>query len=223
VLGVTDESIELPTADDAMSATQVEQLIAGARVGEPDQLGPLLQLYRNYLTILAGTQLHERLRRRVSPSDVVQEAMLAAHRDFVKFRGCTEQEFLCWLRQVLINTIHHLVDTHLHAQRRDLRREVSIEQMGLALNRSAEQLTQALADPGPSPSAPARRHEAAVNLANQLARLNPDYRDVIVLRALQGLSFDEVAERMERSSGAVRMLWLRAIEKFKQIYESEEH
>ncbi|MCA9171232.1 MAG: hypothetical protein KDB23_26345, partial [Planctomycetales bacterium] len=44
---------------------------------------------------------------------------------------------------------------------------------------------------------------------------------VIVMRTLQGLSFDEVAARMERSAGAVRMLWLRAIEKFKQVYEAE--
>ncbi len=56
-------------------------------------------------------------------------------------------------------------------------------------------------------------------LADQLARLPPQYRDVIVLRNLQGLSFEEVADRMDRKPGAVRMLWLRAIEKFKLIYQ----
>ncbi len=56
-------------------------------------------------------------------------------------------------------------------------------------------------------------------MADQLSRLPPQYRDVIVLRNLQGLSFDEVAERMGRKPGTVRMLWLRAIEKFKQIYQ----
>ena len=39
---------------------------------------------------------------------------------------------------------------------------------------------------------------------------------MIVLRNLQGLPFDEIAERMDRKPAAVRMLWLRAIEKFKQ-------
>lgn len=204
-----------------MTDGDVEQLIAAARQIDREQLGDLLQMYRNYLTILASTQLSERLRRRVSPSDVVQEAMLAAHRDFERFRGCSEREFLSWLRQVLIRTIHHLVDTHLRAQRRDIRREVSIEQMGAALDQSAVQLGGFLADPGPSPSAPVRRREAAVEMANRLSQLSPDYRDVIVMRTLQGLSFDEVATRMERSAGAVRMLWLRAIEKFKQVYEAE--
>ena len=56
-------------------------------------------------------------------------------------------------------------------------------------------------------------------LADQLSHLPPHYRDVIVLRNLQGLSFEEVADRMERKPGAVRMLWLRAIEKFKQVYQ----
>ena len=40
-----------------------------------------------------------------------------------------------------------------------------------------------------------------------------------MLRNLQGLSFDEVAQRMERKPGTVRMLWLRAIEKFRHLYE----
>ena len=52
-------------------------------------------------------------------------------------------------------------------------------------------------------------------MADQLSKLPPHYRDVIVYRVLQGLSFDEIAERMERSSGAVRMLWLRGLEAFR--------
>jgi len=64
-----------------------------------------------------------------------------------------------------------------------------------------------------------RQRQRSVALADQLARLKPQYRDVIVLRNLQGLSFDEVAERMDRKTGSVRMLWLRAMEKFKEICE----
>ena len=48
-------------------------LLADARRSS-DSLGELLQLYRNYLTILASTQINARLRRRISPSDLVQEA-----------------------------------------------------------------------------------------------------------------------------------------------------
>lgn len=195
----------------------VEKLLDGARQGEPRVLGDLLQVYRNYLTILASTQLDRRLRRRMNPSDLVQETMLAAHRDFEQFRGDSEREFLGWLRQILINCLHHAIDTHVKAKMRDVRREISIEQANTALDRTAVNLVQVLADNGPSPSAPVRQRERVVALADQLAKLRPQYRDVIVLRNLQGLSFEEIAVRMDRNPGAVRMLWLRAIEKFKQI------
>ena len=145
--------------------------------------------------------------------------MLAAHCDFAKFRGSTEREFLAWLRQILINCLHHAVDTHVRAKMRDVRREISVEQANAALDRSAVGFAQMLADQGPSPSASMQQHERAVAFADQLAKLRPQYRDVIVLRNLQGLSFEEVADRMNRKPGNVRMLWLRAIDKLKQVYE----
>ena len=100
-----------------------------------------------------------------------------------------------------------------------MRREISVEQVGATLDRSACNFAQMLADRGPSPSASMQHRERAVALADQLSRLPSQYRDVIVLRNLQGLSFEEVADRMDRKPGTVRMLWLRAIEKFKQIYQ----
>ena len=197
-------------------------LLVQAKRGDAQQLGQLLQLYRNYLVILASAQLDARLRRRVSPSDLVQEAMLGAYRDFQQFRGGTERELLAWLRQILIHCLHHAYELHLQAGRRDLRREVPLDDLNQSLDRSALLLSEVLVDRGASPSAPAHERERAVAIADLLAQLRPDYRDVIVLRNLQGLSFEEVAERMQRKAGAVRMLWLRAIEKFRQLYEADE-
>jgi RNA polymerase sigma-70 factor (ECF subfamily) len=199
--------------------SSVKGLLDKAKDGQRDCLGHLLQLYRNYLTILATTQLDRKLRQRMNPSDLVQETMLAAHCDFAKFRGSTEREFLVWLRQILINCLHHAVDTHVKAKMRDVRREVSVERANAALDRSAAGFAQTLADQGPSPSTSLQQHERAVAFADQLAKLRPQYRDVIVLRNLQGLSFEEVADRMNRKPGSVRMMWLRAIDKLKQVYE----
>ena len=53
-------------------------------------------------------------------------------------------------------------------------------------------------------------------LANYLAKLSPDYRQVLILRHCEGLAFKEVAQRMGRSAGAVRMLWLRAISQIRE-------
>jgi RNA polymerase sigma-70 factor (ECF subfamily) len=192
-----------------------EALLRDAREGASEPLGRLLQLYRNYLTILAATQLDRRLRRRLSPSDLVQETMLAAHRDFAKFQGSTEPQFLAWLRKILINCLYHSIETHVKSKMRDVRCEVSIDEVTARLDRSS----MGLADRGTSPSGPVREREQAVAFANELAKLRPQYREVIVLRNLQGLSFEEIAARLNRNGSAVRMLWLRAIEKLRQVYE----
>jgi RNA polymerase sigma-70 factor (ECF subfamily) len=55
-----------------------------------------------------------------------------------------------------------------------------------------------------------------VLLAAALARLPDDYREVVILRNLEGLSHEEVARRMDRSAGAVRMLWVRALTRLRE-------
>lgn len=192
----------------------VEMLLA-AKSGDTETRGRLLQWYSNYLSVLASTQLDQRLRRRVNPSDLVQETMLAAHRDFGGFRGASQPELLGWLRKILINTLHRTVATHVGAGKRDIRREISIDQASARLDESACTMAATLPSQGESPSAPMRARERSVEFANQLSQLKPDYRDVIVMRVLQGLSFEEIGQRMDRTSGATRMLWLRALDHFK--------
>ena len=58
--------------------------------------------------------------------------------------------------------------------------------------------------------------EQELRLAEVLGRLPDDYREVIVLRNLEGLSHEEVARRMGRSIGAVRMLWVRALSRLRR-------
>jgi RNA polymerase sigma-70 factor (ECF subfamily) len=84
------------------------------------------------------------------------------------------------------------------------------------LAQSSQRLGRVLAAPGSSPSQQAMRHEKEVVLADLLARLPDDYREVIVLRNLEGLSHEEVARRMGRNVGAVRMLWTRALARLRQ-------
>ena len=198
------------------STREFSQLLATARTGDREALGELLQWYCNYLTILASTQLDKRLQRRLSPSDLVQDTLLAAQRDFPDFRGQCERELLGWLRQILINSLHRAIEVHLKAGKRDLRREVSLDDMNTSMDKSAVNFGAILAGNGTSPSGPVHARERAVALANELSKLPEHYREVIVLRNLQSLSFEEIATRMEKSVGAVRMLWLRAIDKFKE-------
>ncbi len=203
---------------DSEIAEKIAAAKKAASEGDAAELGNLLQSYFNYLTVLANTQLDRRLRQRLNPSDLVQETMLAAHRDFGAFRGQSPGELVGWLRQILIHVLHGAIDKHVKAEKRDIRREVSIDQMRVSVDQSAMNLAGILAANTDSPSSPVLQAERARELADCLAELRPDYAEVITLRNLQGLSFDDVAEKMGRSSGAARMLWLRAIEQFKKVY-----
>lgn len=196
-------------------ADEFRDLLARAKGGDRDALGSLLQWYANYLTILATTGLDQQLRRRLNPSDVVQEAMLEAHRDFGDFRGQSQGELLAWLRQILIHALHHNFARHVKAEKRDIRREVSIDVVSNRLEESACNLASLIPSNVETPSASMQARESEVELADQLSRLPRQYRDVIVYRVLQGLTFDEIAKLMDRSNGAVRMLWLRGLEAFK--------
>jgi RNA polymerase sigma-70 factor (ECF subfamily) len=118
---------------------------------------------------------------------------------------------LHWLQRILSGRLHRLVCKHVRTRKRDIYRQVSLEWLPAGRPHAHADGRMQLMAPGSSPSARALRQELSELLAQRLARLKPAYRDVLVLRNLKGLSFEEVARRMGRSSGAVRVLWLRAL------------
>ena len=206
----------------ARAQSEVDRLFTSARAGSNSCLGRLLSLYTNYLKLLVTAQMDHRLRVRVSPSDIVQDTFFEAHRDFEQFRGQSTGEFVAWLRKIVVNNILRVVEQHVLAEKRDVRREVSLEQIGRRLEESTVRLETFLAQEVESPSGCAVRREHEIQLADALAALPADYRDIIVLRHIEGLPFEKVAERMKRSAGAVRMLWLRALKKLRESLEERE-
>lgn len=188
-------------------------LLHEARAGDSATLGRLLEQYRHYLSLLARVQIGQRLQGKVDPEDLVQETFLEAHRHFDRFQGDHEGQFVHWLRQILAARIATLVRHYLGTQGRDVRLEQEIRD---ALDRSSIILDGGLVARGSSPSHQAARREQAVLLADALATLPDDYREAIVLRHLEGLTFPEVARRMERSQDSVEKLWMRALVRLRQ-------
>jgi RNA polymerase sigma-70 factor (ECF subfamily) len=185
-----------------------EQLLCRARARDGPALGKLLELYRNYLELLARLQIGRRLQGKVDAADLVQETFLAAHMHFAQFRGTTEEELAGWLRQILASRLAKLVRRFCGTQRRDVRLERQLED---ELDQSSRQLDQRLAAPGSTPSQRAVRREQAVLLADALRQLPDDYREVLVLHHLEGLSLVQVARRLGRSLDSVKNVWLRAL------------
>jgi RNA polymerase sigma-70 factor (ECF subfamily) len=165
--------------------------------------------------LLATTQIEKRLAARVSPSDIVQETMLKAHKNFGQFEGSSEKELLAWLRQILIHSLARFVEQYMLAAKRDIRREISIDHSPHAEGDNLPPRRADLPADGLSPSGIVQQREETRLLAQRLAELPEDYREVLVLRNIQGLSFEEASARLGRSVGATRMLWLRALEKLR--------
>jgi RNA polymerase sigma-70 factor (ECF subfamily) len=188
-------------------------LLQALRQGDATALGELLLRYQPWLRLLARPQLDSRFQGKFDASDIVQQTLLEACRALPQFRGTTEAELKAWLRQVLAHVLAHEIRRYRGTQQRDVDREVSLDQ---ALAQSSQQLGDLLAAPESSPSQQAARHEQEVLLAEVLERLPPDYREVIILRNLEGLSHEEVAQRMGRQVGAVRMLWVRALARLRE-------
>lgn len=199
-----------------MSEETTSDLIRGCRAGDDRAREVLFARYRQYLWLLAQGQLGGRLRARCDPSDLVQQTLLEAHRDFAGFTGAHEAELLAWLRQILAHNLYNEARHH-GAQRRDAARQVSLEEVQAGLDRSSMTLGRCLAADVPTPSQAAGEREAAVRLADTLARLPKDYQTVLLLRIFEGLPAEEVAQRMDRTSGAVRMLQLRALTALREM------
>jgi RNA polymerase sigma-70 factor (ECF subfamily) len=195
------------------------ELLQAAQAGDREALGQLLELYRNYLRLLARLQVGRRLRGKADPSDLVQEAFLAAQRTFAQFRGTSERELVDWLRQILASKLVDLARRYLGTGRRDVRLE---RQLAHDLDGSSRALSEALLAPQSSPSERAARRERAVLLADAIKSLPTDYGEVIILRHLEGLPLAEVAARMGRSVDSIKKLWVRSIARLRGILAPHE-
>jgi RNA polymerase sigma-70 factor (ECF subfamily) len=196
--------------------SDAEHLLLRARAGEDPALGRLLESYRAYLVLLARVQIGRRLQGKADASDVVQEAFLGACRDFPQFRGTTEKEFLGWLRQILAHLLANLVRHYHGSQRRDVRLE---RQLAAELDQSSQALDRGLVNPRSSPSEQAIRREQSVLLAEALGRLPEEFRELLILRHLESLTFPEVARRLGRTVDSVKKQWPRALASLKRVLE----
>jgi RNA polymerase sigma-70 factor (ECF subfamily) len=200
-----------------MTATDpiVDLLVLQARAGDEAALGRLLELYRNYLRLMARSLIHQPLQVQLDASDLVQETFLKAHREFRQFAGSGEPELVAWLRRILVRTLSNQARHH-RTGGRDQRRQESLD---VLLDRSSLAIQRQLADSIASPSALAVRREQSVLVVDALSRLPEDHREVFILRNVEQVPFDEIATRMGRSPNAVRKLWRRVMVGLKQVME----
>ncbi len=175
--------------------------------------------YEPYLRMLARAHMRAAYRAKIGDSDIVQQAMLAAVGGIDQFRGNTEAELRAWLRQILVRQICHL-DRDLHRDKRDVRRERSMEQQ---LAKSSMRLEGLLAADQATPSQVAVVSENVAALAAAVERLPDGQRQAIELHYLEGLKLAEVAEVLEKTTGAVAGLLHRGMKQLRAEWTASQY
>ncbi|MCA9080901.1 MAG: sigma-70 family RNA polymerase sigma factor [Planctomycetaceae bacterium] len=194
----------------------IADLIAAAREGDNRAREKLFERCRDYISVIARTKVEGWMRTRFDGSDLVQQTLLEAYQAFDQFEGTTEEEWLVWLKRILNHNTQDAIRHH-RAGKRAAQREVRPPAT------SAESELRPLDPPAslPTPSRVMMRHEEDLALTAAIGQLSPDHQEVVHLRGLQRLSFEEVAERMGRSRPAVQMLWARALKRLDELLSAD--
>lgn len=186
-------------------------LIERAQQGDTKARETLLEQYRPYLLLLARTQVESWMQAKVDPSDLVQQSLIDAYQDLAAFRGSTEPQWRAWLKQILVNNAYDVARRLNAAKRRqgaEQRIDPAADSQVAGLDVPADEA---------SPSRVAVQQEDHDRLIGAIAQLSPEHQQVIILRNLDRLPFDEIAEQMGRTRPAVQMLWTRALRKLEAL------
>lgn len=195
----------------------VTMLLKRVRCGDNDARNELFEHCRAYVTLVARAQIGSWLQAKVSHSDLVQQTLMDAHCGLDNFRGTTDVEWLAWLKRIANHNAADFVRRYGTADKRRVARERSLD---LPAGDDSHRRVRDPSDPGETPSQIVLRCEEELEISRAVASLPADYQEVVILRNLERLPFDEIARRLGRSRPAVQMLWMRAIRKLQETVDA---
>jgi RNA polymerase sigma-70 factor, ECF subfamily len=175
----------------------------------------LLDRHHDRLRRMIDLRLDPRLRGRLDPSDVLQETYIEAARHLLDYLRQPDTPFHLWLRGLAGNRLNKLHRHHLGAQKRDARRDLSLE--GAVPEASSVVLAELLMGSGDQPSEAARRAETQTRLVETLDRLDPLDREALALRHFEQMTSAEVGQALGISEAAAGKRYLRALERLRQF------
>jgi RNA polymerase sigma-70 factor (ECF subfamily) len=191
-------------------------LLDGLKRGDRQALAELFSTHRQRLWRTVHFRLDPRLRSRVDPDDVLQEAYLWAADHVEYFKGDSVTSFYVWLRLIVMQTITVVYRRHLGVQMRDAEREIPIDG-GCWPQPTSSSLAVQLSGRLTSPSEAAIREETAEQLRQVLEQMDPIDREVLALRHFEQMTNGEVAETLKIQEKAASIRYVRAVRRLKDI------
>jgi RNA polymerase sigma-70 factor (ECF subfamily) len=191
-------------------SADIEELLQRASKGEQAACGQLLERHRQRLRRMIAVRLDRRVAGRADASDVLQEALTAAAEQMPDYLRRRPLPFYPWLRQIAWQHVAQLHRRHLHAAKRSVLREASVN-LGLADGSALALAIRVISGSRSSPSARLRRVELQAQVRAALLQLGERDREVLILRYLEELAPQEIAAVLGISPGAVSMRHARAL------------
>lgn len=200
--------------------SHVEELLKRARQGVPAAVDDLLDEYRDRLKTMVSLRLDPRVNARIDPSDVVQESMAEAASRLDQYLIDEPIPFYPWLRQIAWEKLIQLHRRHIGSQKRSAAREVSLPVR--ITDESVASLSRIAIAQQDSPSEQVVRSELNRRVLEAVERLQPSWKELLVMRYLEQMSVADIAATLKVSAAAVSMRHLRAVEALRsELSESD--
>jgi len=187
---------------------KTQHLVALAKDGNESALNQLWKVYGARVHWIMRLRMGRELRSKLDSMDLAQDALVSALEGLGNFTYKNKGDFLRWLSKIAENRLRDNLDK-LHADKRDIRKEVRLDDYGPTTAGGF------VRTPGPidatTPSVIMSGKEELDKLEKAIDQLKPEYRKVIVLTKIDGLSYKEIGDRLGKSTDAVGMLLSRAM------------
>ncbi|MFA9477727.1 RNA polymerase sigma factor [Phycisphaerales bacterium AB-hyl4] len=178
-----------------------QQWLTRIRAGDTSAMGELLSAYQGRLFNVCLRMLSNR----DDAAEVTQEAMLKIVQHIEGFRG--KSQLSTWMIRIAMNQ----ATTRLRQRKRRLMLSLDGQRNGHAHGDQADALRDTLRDERePSPAAGVEKQEQLAQLQQALAKLEADFRAVLVLRDIEGLDYQQIADVVEAPVGTVKSRLFRA-------------
>lgn len=184
--------LEWPVKDKPPSLEAMQQLLDKAQAGSQAALHNLLACCYNLLETWPKEGIRHLIRGLANSSDLIQQTCLQALAHFADFKGQTIEQFLAWLHRILKNIA------------KDWKRKKDREPVPMpAASGSSSFVREDPEDPLPTPKTRALLREEGKKVHEALARLPAKYQQVLQLRFVNGLSYQEIAQHLGMTAAAL--------------------
>ena len=187
-------------------------LIARVRDSDPEAMAELVQVYAPRLRVFIQRQMSPQLQTKVDPDDILQEVSVTCVRSMGEI-DLTDWEPFDWVCQVARRRVMDAGRKFFGAEKRDIRREVAIN----AKPDASHALAGILAASITSPSAAFSRDQRELRLQAAIEQLPAESRQALQMRYIDSLPTKEIAEKLGKTDGAVRVMLTRSIKKLEKL------